>query len=132
MLKSALLSLALTIPLASSVHAAPTSIDAVAAHADELEDLILVPFQGTWRQGANTFVIAHGDTRDDQGFVGGNLVGGNGTVSRYWWKQTSQTRGYFYFDTTQGRQGPVYVELLNNNNTMRWQFGAETMILNKV
>lgn len=98
----------------------------------EQEDLILVPFQGTWRQGANTFVIANGDTRDGEGFVGGNLVGGNGTVSRYWWRQTGPTTGYFYFDTTQGRQGPVYVELLNGNRRMRWQFGAETMLLDKI
>ena len=99
---------------------------------DELEDYIIVPFQGTWVQGANTFIFTAGDTRQENNWIEGNIIGGGGQSNRYLWFQTTATTGQFYFDTPQGRQGPLFVTLSNNNRRMTWRFGNETTILNKV
>jgi hypothetical protein len=97
-----------------------------------LKDTILVPFQGTWVQGPNTFIFLAGDTRDANGWIGGNQIGGGGQTNRYWWMPTGAATGTFYFDTAQGRQGPVNVQLLANNTQMKWFFGAETILLTRV
>lgn len=99
---------------------------------DELEDYIIVPFQGTWVQGANSFIFTAGDTRQESGWVEGNVIGGAGVTNRYLWYQTGVVTGQFYFDTQQGRQGPLFVTLSNNNRRMTWRFGNETTVLNKV
>lgn len=98
----------------------------------ELEDYIIVPFQGTWVQGPNTFIFTAGDTRQENNWIEGNIIGGGGQTNRYLWYQNSSTTGQFYFDTAQGRQGPLFVTLSNNNRRMTWRFGSETTILNKV
>jgi len=98
----------------------------------ELEEYILVPFQGTWVQGPNTFIFTAGDSRLEGNWIAGNIIGGGGQSNRYIWFQSGPTTGQFYFDTVQGRQGPLFVTLSNNNRRMTWRFGSETTVLDKV
>ncbi len=99
---------------------------------NNLEDFIIVPFQGTWVSGANTFIFTAGDTRLDGNWVAGNIIGGGGQTNRYLWFQNTALTGQFYFDTAQGRQGPIFVTLSNLNRRMTWRFGSETTVLDKV
>jgi hypothetical protein len=120
-----------TLPCLANAAELSGLTDRMASYDPELEDTIFVPFQGTWVQGANTFIFTAGDTRESN-WVMGNLIGGGGQVSRYLWLSQTATSGTFYFDTTQGRQGPIVATLSNNNRTMTWRFGAETTILTRV
>lgn len=114
----------------AQAHDLPTTMTDI-AEASELENTILVPFQGTWVQGANTLIFMAGSSWNGNWIVG-NVIGGGGQVNQYQWFQSTVTTGTFYFDTAQGRQGPVFVTLSNGNKRMTWQFGAESMVLNRV
>lgn len=99
--------------------------------ADHLEQ-IMVPIQGTWVQGTNSFIFTPGDTRSVDGWIWGNVIGKGGQINRYIWRSNGSAWGTLYFEVGGNRQGPIDVQLLAGNGQMRWSFGAENLMLVRI
>lgn len=123
--------------LAAAMLLVPVAFTAPALAADQVADdntleSIFIPFQGTWHDANhNSFIFLAGESRGDDGWVKGTVIGGGGQQNTYWWHDNGPVNGTLFFDTPQGRQGPIYVKLISASK-MQWQFGTETVILDKI